>query len=65
MSGKNNKHPKKRYLLLKVFSVLLLFAIISISAFLFLTYNYYAKGLPDLKDITSYKPTLGGRHKSN
>ena len=58
MSGKNNKHPKKRYLLLKVFSVLLLFAIISISAFLFLTYNYYAKGLPDLKDITSYKPTL-------
>lgn len=36
----------------------MLIAVISLSAFVFLTYNYYAKDLPDLKDITSYKPTL-------
>ncbi len=58
MSDKNNNQPKKRYLLLKVFSVLMLLAVLSVSAFVFLTYNYYAKDLPDLKDITSYKPTL-------
>ena len=58
MSGKNPNRAKKSYLLLKVVSILLLLAIFSGTAFLYITYKYYTRDLPDLKDITSYKPTL-------
>ena len=58
MSGSKKKESKKSYLFLKIVSVLLLLAVISLSAFVFVTYKYYARDLPDLKDITSYKPTL-------
>jgi len=58
MSGEKNNNSKKSHLLLKVLSVLLLLAIFGVSSFVFVTYKYYARDLPDLKDITSYKPTL-------
>ena len=58
MPVKKNKQTKKSYLFLKVISLLLLFTILTLSALLFSAYKYYTGDLPDLKDITSYRPTL-------
>ena len=58
MPEKKNNKPKKSHLLLKVLSVLMIIAVVGISAFIFGTYKFYSRDLPDLKDITSYKPTL-------
>ena len=52
------KYPKNNYLLLKIVLGFFAVCLLTLSFGMYLTYKYYSIDLPNLKDITKYKPTL-------
>lgn len=57
MPSKKNKKNKSRSILKFLFVILIFFFFLGIVG-IFATYKYFARDLPDLRDITGYEPTL-------